>query len=282
MLATTTAKIALSTYYAFKTRPASARSLRDKKLTADIRRIYQDNYSCYGARKIWAAINREGRLGPVARCTVERLMAAEGLKGIRRRTKKPATRSADADDCPDDLVDRDFQVSAPNMLWVADITYIPTSQGWVYAALVMDAYSREIVGWQITNHMRASLARDALDMALSARLRAGEDVSGLIHHSDRGVQYRSVVYGEALAESAVVASVGSRGDSYDNAMAEALNSLFKAELIDRRSWPSLTDVLVESSKWIGWYNNRRLHSSVGYRPLREAHQEWIELQAQAA
>ena len=146
----------------------------------------------------------------------------------------------------------------------------------------MDAYSREIVGWQITNHLRASLARDALDMALSARLRAGENISGLIHHSDRGVQYRSVVYGESLAESKVVASVGSRGDSYDNAMAEALNSLFKAELIDRRSWPSLADVLVESSKWIGWYNNRRLHSSLDYRPPREVHQEWKILQAQAA
>ena len=146
----------------------------------------------------------------------------------------------------------------------------------------MDAYSREIVGWQITNHLRASLARDALDMALSARLRAGEDISGLIHHSDRGVQYRSVVYGESLAESKVVASVGSRGDSYDNAMAEAWNSLFKAELIDRRTWPSLADVLVESSKWIGWYNNRRLHSSLGYRPPREVHQEWNRLQAHAA
>lgn len=231
---------------------------------------------------MWAEINREGNVGHVARCTVERLMTAEGLKGITRRKKRPSTRSADADECPTDLVDRDFCVTAPNLLWVADITYIPTTHGWVYAAFVMDAYSREIVGWQITNHLRASLARDALDMALSARLRAGEDVSGLIHHSDRGVQYRSVVYGEALAESKVVASVGSRGDSYDNAMAEALNSLFKAELIDRRTWPSLADVLVESSKWIGWYNNRRLHSSLGYRPPREVHQEWNMLQAHAA
>lgn len=247
-----------------------------------MRRIFNDNYTCYGARKLWAEINREGEFGHVARCTVERLMAVEGIRGIRRRRKKPATRSVDPADCPVDLVDRDFDVDTPNTLWVADITYIPTTHGWVYAAFVMDAYSREIVGWQITNHMRASLARDALDMALSARLRAGEDVSGLIHHSDRGVQYRSVVYGEALAESEVVASVGSRGDSYDNAMAEALNSVFKAELIDRRTWPSLTDVLVESSKWIGWYNNRRLHSSLGYRPPREVHQEWNTLQAHAA
>ena len=168
------------------------------------------------------------------------------------------------------------------MLWVADITYIPTRTGWVYAAFVLDAYSREIVGWQVTNHLRASLARDALDMALSARLRAGEDVSGLIHHSDRGVQYRSITYGEALAESKVVASVGSRGDSYDNAMAEALNSVFKAELIDRRAWPALTDVIVETSTWIGWYNNRRLHSALGHRPPREVHQQWHDRQAYAA
>ena len=281
-LRNTSAKIALSTYYAFKSRPTSARSIRDKEITRSLHQIFENNYSCYGARKMWAAINREGHLGHVARCTVERLMAIEGLRGIRRRKKKPSTRSANPDTCPEDLVDRDFEMDAPNKLWVADITYISTLQGWVYAAFVLDAFSREIVGWQITNHMRASLARDALDMALSARLRAGEDVSGVIHHSDRGVQYRSIVYGEALAESDVVASVGSRGDSYDNAMAEALNSVFKAELIDRRVWPSLTDVLVESSRWIGWYNTCRLHSSLGYRPPREAHQDWTMLQAQAA
>ena len=282
VLATTTAKIALSTYYAHKSRPSSARSTRDRQITRALRRIYEENYSCYGARKLWAEINREGSFGHVAQCTVERLMAAEGLRGIRRRKKRPSTRSADAGECPVDLVERDFAVTAPNMLWVADITYIPTAHGWVYAAFVLDAYSREIVGWQVTNHMRASLARDALDMALSARLRAGEDVTGLIHHSDRGVQYRSVVYGESLAESKVVASVGSRGDSYDNAMAEALNSVFKAELIDRRVWSTLTDVLVATSKWIGWYNSRRLHSALKHRPPKEAHQEWKKYQALAA
>ncbi len=278
----TSATIALSTYYAHKSRPPSARSIRDKQITQALRRIFAENYSCYGARKLWAEINREGTVGHVARCTVERLMAAEGLVGILRRQKRPSTRSADVEQCPVDLVDRDFAVTAPNMLWVADITYIPTRTGWVYAAFVLDAYSREIVGWQVTNHLRASLARDALDMALSARLRAGEDVSGLIHHSDRGVQYRSITYGEALAESKVVASVGSRGDSYDNAMAEALNSVFKAELIDRRAWPALTDVIVETSTWIGWYNNRRLHSALGHRPPREVHQQWHDRQAYAA
>ena len=171
VLASTTAKIALSTYYAHKSRPPSARSTRDRQITRALHRIYEENYSCYGARKLWAEINREGSFGHVARCTVERLMAAEGLRGVRRRKKRPSTRSADAGECPVDLVDRDFAVTAPNMLWVADITYIPTARGWVYAAFVLNAYSREIVGWQVTNHMRASLARDALDMALSARQR---------------------------------------------------------------------------------------------------------------
>ncbi len=276
MLADTPARIAVSTYYAAKSRPASARSVRDNEVAEALHRIYADNYSCYGARKLWAEINREGVFGHVARCTVERLMVREGIRGIRRRVKKPATRSADADDCPVDLVDRDFDVEFPNMLWVADITYIPTRAGWVYAAFVLDAATREIVGWQVTNHLRASLARDALDMALSARLRAGQDVSGLIHHSDRGVQYRSVSYGQSLADSKVVASVGSKGDSYDNAMAEALNSVFKAELIDRRTWPALADVIVETSKWVGWYNTRRLHSAVGYVSPVQAHRQLID------
>lgn len=247
-----------------------------------MRAIYDDNFSCYGARKLWAEINRQGDFGHVARCTVERLMALEGIHGIRRRKKKPSTRSANPDSCPFDLVKRDFCVDAPNRLWVADITYIPTRVGWVYASFVLDAYTREIVGCQITNHMRASLAKDALDMALSARLRAGDNISGLIQHSDRGVQYRSVVYGQTLAESQVVASVGSRGDSYDNAMAEALNSVFKAELINRRTWPGLRDVLVATSTWVGWYNNRRLHSALGYRTPRQAHQEYTAAKAQAA
>ncbi|MGO2515735.1 MAG: IS3 family transposase [Corynebacterium variabile] len=282
VLSDTPARIAVSTYYAVKSRPASARSVRDDEVAAALHCIYADNYSCYGARKLWAEINREGTFGHVARCTVERIMGREGLRGIRRRVKKPATRSADADECPDDLVDRDFDVEFPNMLWVADITYIPTRAGWVYAAFVLDAATREIVGWQVTNHLRASLARDALDMALSARLRAGQDVSGLIHHSDRGVQYRSVAYGKSLADSKVVASVGSKGDSYDNAMAEALNSVFKAELIDRRTWPALTDVIVETSKWVGWYNTRRLHSAVGYVPPVQAHRQLLDKQAVAA
>lgn len=156
VLATTTAKIVLRTYYDHTSRPPSARWKRDQQLRQAVRRVSEDNYSCYGARKLWAEINREGTFGHVARCTVERLMAADELRGIRRRKKRPSPRSADAGECPVDLVERDFSVTAPNMLWVADITYIPTSPGWVYAAFVLDAYSREIVGWQVTNHMCAS------------------------------------------------------------------------------------------------------------------------------
>lgn len=244
-----------------------------------MRAIYDDSFSCYGARKLWAEINRQGDFGHIARCTVERLMALEGIHGIRRRKKKPSPRRANPDRCPFDLVKRDFCVDAPNRLRVADITFIPTRVGWVYASFVLDAYTREIVSWQITNHMRASLAKDALDMALSTRLRAGDNISGLIHHSDRGVQYRSVVYGQTLAESQVIASVGSRADSYDNAKAQALNSVFKAELIDRRTWPGLRDVLVATSTWVGWYNNHRLHSAPGYRTPRQAHQEYTAAKA---
>ncbi|WIM73306.1 DDE-type integrase/transposase/recombinase [Corynebacterium suedekumii] len=185
VLATTSAKIALSTYYAHKSRPESARSIRDKQITRALRRIFEDNYSCYGARKLWAEINREAHASATLPAAPSNASWPPTAWRVSARKKKPSTRSADAGECPVDLVERDFAVTAPNMLWVADITYIPTRVGWVYAAFVLDAYSREIVGWQVTNHLRASLARDALDMALSARLRDGEDVSGLIHHNDR-------------------------------------------------------------------------------------------------
>ncbi|MBM7767904.1 transposase InsO family protein [Glutamicibacter nicotianae] len=140
---------------------------------------------------------------------------------------------------------------------------------------ILDVFSREIVGWQVTNHMRESLARDALMMALARKYRDGEDVTGLVHHSDRGVQFRSIRYGQALAESKVVASVGSRGDSYDNAMAEALNSVYKAELIDRREWSGQVEVMAETSRWVGWYNSQRLHSALGYRSPADVHQQWM-------
>ncbi|QZE25813.1 IS3 family transposase [Brevibacterium casei] len=189
-LSGTAARIAVSSYYAFKKREPSARARRDQALMVVIQDVYEANYSCYGVRKMWKAINREyaDQFGPVARCTVERLMRQLGIDGIRRRRKRPKTASARAEECPDDLVEREFAAPAPNCLWVADITYVPTTAGWVYTTFILDVFHREIVGWQVTNHMRESLARDALTMALAAKYRAGEDVSGLVHHSDRGVQ----------------------------------------------------------------------------------------------
>ncbi|SJN37599.1 Mobile element protein [Micrococcus lylae] len=273
----TAARIAVSSYYAFKKRRPSARSRRDAELMRVISDVYEANYSCYGVRKMWNEINREytDRFGQVARCTIERLMKQLSIEGVRRRKKRPKTASARAEECPEDLVEREFSSEGPNQLWVADITYVPTESGWVYKTFIVDVFHREIVGWQVTNHMRESLARDALTMALAAKFRAGEDVSGLVHHSDRGVQFKSIRYGETLAESNIIASVGSRGDSFDNAMAEALNSVYKAELIDRQRWSGLIEVMAETSRWVAWYNQRRLHSGIGYRPPVEVHAEWI-------
>ena len=252
--------------------------MRDDQLLSKLRDVYEENYSCYGVRKMWHAMNIQhaSQFGAIARCTVERLMKIAGIDRVRRKQKKPKTRSADPESCPVDLVDRQFTAAAPNRLWVADITYVPTQVGWVYAMFILDVFSREIVGWQVTNHMRESLARDALMMALARKYRDGEDVTGLVHHSDRGVQFRSIRYGQALAESKVVASVGSKGDSFDNAMAEALNSVYKAELIDRKQWSGQVEVMAETSRWVGWYNSQRLHSALGYRSPALVHQLWSE------
>ena len=223
-------QIAPSTYYAAKTRPPSARSVRDAELVEDIKIAHKANLGVYGARKIHAELNREGV--QVARCTVERLMRAEGLRGIRReKTRKITIGDGAETERPEDLVKRKFVAAAPNQLWVADLTYVRTHAGWTYVAFVLDVFSRMIVGWQVSTSLRTDLALDALDMGLWARQRASRDVTGLTHHSDRGVQYRAIRYTERLAEAEAVASVGSKGDSYDNAMAEALNSLFKAECI---------------------------------------------------
>ncbi len=279
----THARIAVSSYYAFKKRKPSARARRDAELMGVIAEVYEANDSCYGVRKMWKEINREygDRFGHVARCTIERLMGQLGISGVRRPTKRPKTGSAKAEECPEDLVERKFTSEGPNRLWVADITYVPTASSWVYTTFISDVFHRQIVGWQVRNHMRESLARDALTMALAAKYRAGEDVSGLVHRSDRGVQFRSVRYGQTLAESDVVASVGSRGDSYDNAMAEALNSVYKAELIDRRRWSGLIEVMAQTSRWVAWYNQRRLHSGIGYRVPVEVHGEWVNQQRSA-
>lgn len=267
-------KIAPSTYYATKTRPPSARAVRDADLVPAIRKVHTDNIGVYGARKVWAELNREGH--DVARCTVERLMKAEGLRGIRReKTRKTTTSEGAETPRPADLVDRQFVAAAPNQLWVADLTYVHTHAGWVYAAFILDVFSRMVVGWQVSTSLRTDLALDALDMGLWARQRAGQDVAGLTHHSDRGVQYRAIRYTERLAEAEAVASVGSKGDSYDNAMAEAFNSLFKAECIrnpmmrPKGGWKSVGDVEIAVAEYADWFNHRRLHGEIGLVPPAE-------------
>jgi putative transposase len=267
-------QIAPSTYYGARNRPPSARAVRDTELVEDIKVAHKANLGVYGARKIHAELNREGI--SVARCTIERLMRAEGLRGIpRAKTRKTTIGDGAQTERPDDLVGRKFVAEAPNQLWVADLTYVRTHAGWTYVAFVLDVFSRMIVGWQVSTSLHTDLALDALDMGLWARRRAGHDVTGLVHHSDRGVQYRAIRYTERLAEAKAVASVGSKGDSYDNAMAEALNSLFKAECIRNPAmrptggWKSVTDVEIAVAEYVDWFNHRRLHGELGLVPPAE-------------
>jgi putative transposase len=267
-LAQTPAGIAPSTYYAARSRPESARAARDRELTGTIKRVHEDNYGVYGARKVWAELNRHGV--DVARCTVERLMRESGLRGLLRDKSPRTTRPAAETGRLADLVKRDFTAMRVNELWVADITYVRTAAGWVYAAFVLDVFSRAIVGWQVATSLYTDLALDALQMAIWRRQAAGADLAGLVHHSDRGVQYRAVRYTQRLAEADAVASVGSKGDSYDNAMAEAFNSLYKAELVRNRGpWHGLNDLEIATVEYIDWYNNRRLHGELGHVPPAE-------------
>ena len=258
-------QIAPQTYYAARTRLPSKRSLSDETTIAQIRAIHADNYGVYGARKVHAQLRRDGQA--VARCTVERLMRRDGLRGIRRSKGPKTTIPGPITDRPEDLVDRHFTAPAPDCLWVADITYIRTFSGWVYAAFVIDVFSRRVVGWQLSTSLHTDLALDALEMGLWTRQRADRDLSQLIHHSDRGVQYRAVRYTERLAETEAVASVGSKGDSYDNALAEAFNSLFKAELVrNKRPWRGIDDLEIAVAEYIDWFNHRRLHGQIGHIP----------------
>jgi putative transposase len=267
-LENTPAQIAPSTYYAAKTRPASARTVRDRELATLIERIHQENYDVYGARKVRHELHRQGV--PVARCTVERLMRQCGLRGLLRDKTPRTTRPAAETGRPGDLVKRDFTAVRPNQLWVADLTYVRTSVGWVYAAFVLDVYSRMIVGWQVATSLYTDLALDALKMAVWRRHNQGAELGGLVHHSDRGVQYRAIRYSQRLAEAGAVASVGSKGDSYDNAMAEAFNSLYKAELVRNKGpWRGLDDLEMATVEYIDWYNNRRLHGELGHVPPAE-------------
>lgn len=265
--------------------------MRDEELKKEILRVYEDRRKgrrVYGARKVWKQLHREGI--PVARCTTERLMSELGIRGAAARARKPRTTIPDrAAPRPADLLERDFTAEAPNQRWVADITYVQTASGFAYTAFITDLFARAIVGWQVADHLRADLAVDALQMAIFARgIRAGSD---LVHHSDRGVQYTSVAYTQRLADIGAVRSVGKKGDSYDNAAAESVNSLYKKELINIEGpWKDAGDVTVATADWVHWYDNERLHSECGYVPpfefenywLMEARDAIIEPQAQAS
>ena len=262
----TTLQVAQSTYYAAKQRQPCARRIRDEQLKREIARVWGENFRVYGADKIWTQLNREGV--PVARCTVERLMRSLGLQGARRGKVKRTTIPDELSVRPADLVERRFQASAPNRLWVSDLTYVKTHTGWVYVAFVVDVYSRFVVGWQASTSLRSDLALDALEMAIFAR--RDRNLDGLIHHSDRGVQYLSIRYTERLGQAGVVNSVGSRGDSYDNALAESFNGLYKTELIRRQGpWRGVDDVEFATLEWVDWFNHRRLHSEIGMIPPAE-------------
>jgi putative transposase len=259
-------QVAPATYYAAVSRAPSIRALHDDVLKDEIRRVWNENRQVYGAYKVWRQLRREG--WRMARCTVERLMRDLGLRGNIKGKTPRTTWPAAVSEPPADLVDRKFMAAAPNLLWVADLTYVKTHSGWVYVAFVTDVFSRRVVGWQASRSLRSDLALDALEMALWAR--RGEELAGLVHHSDRGVQYLSIRYTERLAEAGVNASVGSRGDSYDNAAAESFNSLYKTELIYKRGpWTGLEHVEHETLDYVDWFNNRRLHRMIGDVPPAE-------------
>ncbi len=260
-----TLQIAPSSYYAAKSRPVSQRAIRDRLLRTEISRIHAEHYSVYGVRKAWRVLRREGL--SAGRDQVARLMRGLGLVGASRTKRTRTTRPAAVGQRPADLVERTFSAAAPNRLWVADLTYVWTRSGFVYTAFIVDAFSRAIVGWRVLASLRAELALDALEMAIWAR---GSELPGLVHHSDRGVQYLAIRYTERLAEADAVGSVGSRGDSYDNALAETVNGLYKAELINRRGpWRTVEQVELATAEWVHFWNTRRLHSACGDVPPAE-------------
>jgi len=244
----------------------SVRAQRDAVLIPTIERVWNDNLQVYGADKVWMQMNREGAV--IARCTVERLMKQLGLQGIRRGKTVRTTVGDPKAPCPLDKVNRQFCAQRPNQLWVSDFTYVSTWQGWLYVAFVIDVFARRIVGWRVSTSMTTDFVLDALEQALYAR--QPERDSSLIHHSDRGSQYVSIRYSERLAEAGVEPSVGSKGDSYDNALAETINGLYKAEVIHRRTWKTREAVELATLTWVSWFNNHRLMGPLGYIPPAEA------------
>ncbi|MFD1985480.1 IS3 family transposase [Mesorhizobium newzealandense] len=252
----------------------SARAKRDEALKDEVRRVFEANFRVYGVRKVWRQLQREGF--DVARCTVARLMRAMGLEGIIRGKPIRTTVSDKAAPCPLDHVNRQFHAPAPNMLWVSDFTYVATWTGFVYVAFVIDTYARRIVGWRVSRTAHASFVLDALEQALHDRRPIHR--GGLVHHSDRGSQYVSIRYTERLAEAGVEPSVGSVGDSYDNALAETINGLYKAEVIHRRGpWRNFEAVEFATLEWVDWFNNRRLLEPIGNIPPAEAEERYYAM-----
>ncbi len=276
--------IAPSTYFRHKAQQEdpsrrSARARRDEELIAIIRRIWTEHHQVYGPRKVWKQMGREGLR--VARCRVRRLMREMGLAGaVRGRAWVTTTQADRAADRPSDLVDRHFTATRPNQLWVADFTYVATWRGFVYVALVIDVFARRIVGWRVSSSLRTDFVLDALDQAIYER--CGEDVGDLIHHSDRGSQYLAMRYTERLADAGIEPSVGSRGDSYDNALAESVIGLFKTEVIRLKGpWRSLEAVEFATLDWVDWFNTRRLLEPIGYVPPAEYEARYNEQAAVA-
>jgi transposase InsO family protein len=268
--------IAPSTYHgrvAQRRDPArlSARARRDQTLKPEIMRVFAENFGVYGVRKVWRQMKREGH--DIARCAVERLMRELGLAGVIRGKPVRTTISNKAVPCPLDHVNRQFHAPAPNRLWVADFTYVATWAGFVYVAFVIDVYARYIVGWRVSRTAHAAFVLDALEQAIHERRPVHR--GGLVHHSDRGSQYVSIKYTERLAEVGIEPSVGSVGDSYDNALAETINGLYKAEVIHRRGpWRSFEAVEFATLEWVDWFNNRRLLEPIGSIPPAEAEQRY--------
>ncbi len=269
--------VAPSSYYAARTRPPSARAVEDEQLKDKIRKVHEGNFEVYGVRKVWRQLRRDDV--EVGRDHVGRLMAELGLCGVTRTKKVRTTTPAPESERPADLVGRIFTATAPDRLWVADLTYVWTRSGFCYTAFIIDAFSRRIVGWRVSSSLRTDLALDALEMAIFGR----GDLDGLIHHSDRGSQYLAIRYTERLEDAGAVNSVGSKGDSYDNALAETVNGLYKAELINRRGpWRSVEQVELETAAWVHWWNAQRLHGACGDIPPAEYEAAYWADQQEAA
>jgi putative transposase len=261
--------IAPSTYYDHLGRRRSAREVRDTELEAHVARVYAAHYGVYGARKVWLQLNREGV--EVARCTVQRLMRRLGLAGAVRGTVKRTTIADPARRLPQDLVRRRFAPLAPDRLWVADLTYVSTWSGWVYVAFVVDAYARRILGWRTGTTMATQLVLDAVEQAIWTRARVGRtDLTGLVQHHDHGSQYVSLAYSERLAAASIQPSVGAVGSSFDNALAETINGLYKTELIKKQGpWRNVDHVEIATAEWVDWFNHRRLYEYCGDIPPAE-------------